>query len=176
MKEFNENNEEVNENKSDKYLVNENNFINKKKTKTINQIKNIIQQDEEKYKDKNNNFDKIQSFNDLINICNKKKEMSLKYDLETNVNLVKFENKKIEISFNENLDKNFIKILSSKLLEWTNERWIIALSKEKGNISQKELEKKKKDKIVDNLKKTAEFKKIQETFKDAIFEDFEGKL
>ena len=174
MKEFNENNEEVNENKSDKYLVNENNFINKKKTKTINQIKNIIQQDEEKYKDKNNNFDKIQSFNDLINICNKKKEMSLKYDLETNVNLVKFENKKIEISFNENLDKNFIKILSSKLLEWTNERWIIALSKEKGNISEKELKKKKNDIIVDNLKKTDEFKKVQEIFKDAIFEDIES--
>ena len=100
--------------------------------------------------------------------------MSLKYDLETNVNLVKFENKKIEISFNENLDKNFIKILSSKLLEWTNERWIIALSKEKGNISEKELKKKKNDIIVDNLKKTDEFKKVQEIFKDAIFEDIES--
>ena len=42
--------------------------------------------------------------------------MSLKYELETNVKLVSFENKLIEISFNDNLNKNFIKDLTSKLL------------------------------------------------------------
>ena len=46
-----------------------------------------------------------------------------------------FENKRIEISFNENLDKNFLKDLSNKLLEWTNERWIITLSKSQGQLS-----------------------------------------
>ena len=38
-----------------------------------------------------------------------KKEIKLKYELEKNVNLVSFENQRIEISFNENLDKDFIK-------------------------------------------------------------------
>ena len=42
--------------------------------------------------------------------------MKLKYDLEKNVNLVNFEKNRIEISFNDNLDKNFVKDLSSKLL------------------------------------------------------------
>ena len=80
----------------------------------------------------------INSFDDLINLCSKKKEIKLKYELEKNVNLVKFEKKMIEISFNDNLDKDFVKDLSSKLFEWTNERWIITLSKSKGEISIKD--------------------------------------
>ena len=66
---------------------------------------------------------------DLVSLCTSKKEIELKYELENNVNLVSFRNKNIEISFNENLDKNFIKNLTSKLLDWTGERWIISLSK-----------------------------------------------
>ena len=67
-------------------------------------------------------------------VCNEKKEIKLKYELEKNVNLVRFERNRIEISFNDNLDKNFVKDLSLKLFEWTNERWIITFSKLKGNI------------------------------------------
>ena len=55
--------------------------------------------------------------------------MKLKYELEKNVNLVRFEKNRIEISFNDNLDKNFVKDLSLKLFDWTNERWIISFSK-----------------------------------------------
>ena len=68
--------------------------------------------------------------------------MKLKYELENNVNLVNFEKNRIEISFNDNLDKNFVKDLSSKLFEWTYERWIITLSKKKGEISIRTKEKK----------------------------------
>ena len=63
--------------------------------------------------------------------------MKLKYELEKNVNLVSFEKQRIEISFNENLDKDFIKNLSSKLYDWTNLRWIITLSKIKGRTIKK---------------------------------------
>ncbi len=60
------------------------------------------------------------------------------------VNLVKFERNRIEISFNDNLDKDFVKDLSSKLYEWTGERWIITFSKSKGEMSVKEKQKIKK--------------------------------
>ena len=46
--------------------------------------------------------------------------------------LVSFQKQRIEISFNENLDKDFIKNLSLKLYDWTDLRWIISLSKIKG--------------------------------------------
>ena len=105
------------------------------KNKTISQIKNIIQ--EEKIKPKNlftSDLEKIKisNFQDLINISEKNKEVKLRYDLETNVSLVSLENNRIEISFNEKLDKNFVKDLSAKLFEWTGERWIISLTKKKG--------------------------------------------
>ena len=48
--------------------------------------------------------------------------MELKYDLERNVKLVKFETGKIDINFNENLNKNFIKKLSQNLFDWTGKR------------------------------------------------------
>ena len=54
-------------------------------------------------------------------ILQKKKEVELKFDLERNVRLVSFKHGKIEISFNEKLNKNFIKLLTEKLLNWTGE-------------------------------------------------------
>ena len=49
--------------------------------------------------------------------------------LNENVKLVNLKKGKIEISFNEKLNKNFIKHLSEKLLLWTGYRWIITLEK-----------------------------------------------
>ena len=96
----------------------------------------------------------------MIEICSNKKEIKLKYELENNVNLVKFENLRIEISFNEKLDKEFIKDLSSKLYEWTNDRWIISLSKENGKPSKKEKEVILKKELLEKAKKARFTKKF----------------
>jgi DNA polymerase-3 subunit gamma/tau len=74
----------------------------------------------------------IKTFEDLIQIATKEKEVELKYDLERNINLVSFTKGKINIAFNEKLNKNFIKILAERLLKWTGERWVITLSKDQG--------------------------------------------
>ena len=71
----------------------------------------------------------INNFQDLIDRANEEKEVELRYDLERNVKLVSFKKGKIDISFNEKLNKNFIKLLTEKLLLWTGERWLISLSK-----------------------------------------------
>ena len=80
------------------------------KYKTINQLKSSSQEEQKILEDnKLFNKTKINSFLDLVSLCTSKKEIELKYELENNVNLVSFRNKNIEISFNENLNKNFIK-------------------------------------------------------------------
>tara|TARA_Y100000741_G_scaffold286517_1_gene226402 strand:+ start:493 stop:2142 length:1650 start_codon:yes stop_codon:yes gene_type:complete len=138
--------------------------------KAVDQIRNITQQDEIKPKIKShetNSILLINSFEELINLCIEKKEIKLKYELETNVNLVTFVQGRIEIAFNENLDKEFIKELSNKLYEWTNIRWIISLSKEKGLISKKQEEKVSKEKIFENAKKSKFYSKILEILPDA---------
>ena len=109
----------------------------------------------------------INSFDDLLEICSSKKEIKLKYELEKNVNLVSFEDQRIEISFNEDLDKDFIKDLSLKLYEWTNNRWIITLSKTKGQPSKKETEVNLKKELVESVKNSLTYKNILEKFPDA---------
>ena len=148
--------------------------------KTINQIKNISQTNNIEPKKKlvtdliNINPLKIISFKNLIETCNIKKEIKLKYELENNVNLVKFENLRIEISFNERLDKNFVKDLTTKLLEWTGERWIITLSKNRGEISFKEKLKKTKSEEIENIKKSKLFSDLKEKFLDIKLVDIEN--
>jgi len=139
-------------------------------SKTIDQIKNVSQQEKIEpnlNKDEVINELKIGSFESLINFCTEKKEAKLKYELETNTNLVSFSDGLIEISFNENLDKDFIKNLSNKLYEWTSKRWIISLSKNQGQISKKEKNKIDEKKIFDDVKKSEAYKKVIEVFPDA---------
>jgi DNA polymerase-3 subunit gamma/tau len=142
----------------------------KSKAETIGQIKNIVQEKDIKLKNEKENKiqpNLINSFEDLLEICSFKKEIKLKYELEKNVNLVRFEDQRIEISFNENLDKDFIKDLSSKLHEWTNNRWIITLSKSKGQPSKKEIEVNLKKELIESVKNSSIYKNIIEKFPDA---------
>jgi DNA polymerase III subunit gamma/tau len=139
--------------------------------KAVDQIKNIAQEEknkpkvETKIKVLDQSF--INSFDDLLNICTQKKEIKLKYELEKNVNLVKFERNRIEISFNDNLDKDFVKDLSSKLFEWTGERWMITFSKLKGEMSIKEKQKNKKKKLINEVKNSEFYKTVMNKFSDA---------
>jgi len=112
------------------------------------------------------NKTEINSFSNLISVCAFKKEIGLKYELENNVNLINFKNNNIEISFNENLDKNFIKNLTTKLLDWTGERWIITLSKKTGLKTIKEIEVQNKNHKLDDLKKSELFKEAINLFPD----------
>ena len=140
------------------------------KNKTISQIKNIYQEENLKNQnqmEKKDEIIEINSFDELINICNEKKLIKLKYELETNVNLVKFESQRIEISFNDRLDKNFIKDLSEALYSLTQKRWIISLSKKDGDPSKKEKNKIFKSNQIIEVKKTDIYDKMIENFPDA---------
>jgi DNA polymerase-3 subunit gamma/tau len=132
--------------------------------KNIAQVKNIILKVNKELESQTN---PINSFDNLLEICSSKKEIKLKYELEKNVNLVSFEDERIEISFNEDLDKDFIKNLSLKLYEWTNNRWIITLSKTKGQPSKKETEVHLKKELIESIKNSLTYKNILEKFPDA---------
>ena len=112
-------------------------------------------------------LEKINTFEDLINLSAKKKEIELKYDLERNVNLVKFLDGKIDITFNEMLGKNFVRKLSEKLHEWTGKRWVISLTKEVGQKSFIEKKKIINNKIIEDEKKNEVYKKFKILFPDA---------
>jgi len=144
-------------------------------TNIPNQIKNQLKSTDQiktnplKNLSKENQSKKIEivSFHDLIDQANKEKEIELKYDLERNVKLVSFNKGKIDISFNEKLNKNFIKSLTEKLLLWTGERWIISLSKnmDAKSVYEKNLENKTNQ--MDEFKKSKIAQEIKKNFPDA---------
>ena len=167
-----------------KYLLKKKNIVSDFKKDTVDQIKSVTQEKkitkelQTEVKAEKNIV--IESFEQLLEICIQNKEIKLKYELEKNVYLVSFEKNRIEISFNDELDKNFVKDLSLKLYEWTGERWIITFSKMKGEISIKEKEQNKKKEIFEKTKESKLFKKVLETFPDAklidvISKDDKGK-
>ena len=147
---------------------------------TTNQIKNQLKSTNQiktspvksLTKDGQENKMEIISFQDLIDQADRAKEIELKYDLERNVKLVSFNKGTIDISFNEKLNKNFIKNLTEKLLLWTGERWIISLSKNKDakSIYEKNLD--SKNKKIEDYKKSKMAQDIQKAFPDAKLIDF----
>ncbi len=162
--------------------VSENPIIDKEindQSKPIDQIKNIYQEEKSKpeihkeVKSEKKIF--INSLEKLIQTCLNKKEIKLKYELEKNVNLVKFEKNMIEISFNENLDKNFVKDLSLKLFDWTGERWIISFSQLKGDVSMREKKQKIKRSLMDEAKNSKIYKDVIKNFPDAELTDINLK-
>ena len=145
---------------------------NKSKLKqgTIDQLKNVEQEEKiistPKVKNKSEN-NKINSFNELITICEEKRELKIKYELENNLKLVSFKDQKIEISFNSNLDKTFVKDLTAKLIEWTNKRWIIAFSKEDGLPTVKKQKKILEENLIKKESKSKFSNDIKKIFPDA---------
>ena len=170
--EVNLDNREISEIKTKKKFNNEENSLTKV---SKDQIKNTIQIKPSLSQDKKNlttnetaeTKTKVSSFEDLIYIASKKKEIQLKYDLEKNVNLIKFSEGKIDISFNQNLDKNFVRNLSTRLVEWTGTRWVITLSKEKGKKTFFESQTIKKNEILKKEKEGDLYKDIKNIFSDA---------
>ena len=156
--------------------------IIKKQTSAKTQIKSIIQEKAEDFdrtpkilekKQDSRNLEIINSFEKLVEITNINKEIELKFDLERNVRVVKFENGKIDISFNEKLSKNFVRSLTEKLKLWTGERWIISLSKEVGKSTIFENKETFKKNLLQEALESEVYKKIKESFPDAELSDVE---
>ena len=117
----------------------------------------------------------IKSFDNLIEVCKRKREIALKYELETNVNLINFASERLDISFNENLDKEFVKNLSKKLYEWTGKRWIITLSKKAGDLSVKQNLKNNLKNLKSSILDKSIYKNMIESFPDAELKEVKEK-
>ena len=140
------------------------------KNQTKSQLKNTDQIKSNPMKTFSSNSEKkieITNFQDLLNKTIEDKEIELKYDLERNVKLVSFRKGKLDISFSDKLNKNFIKNLSEKLLQWTGERWIISLSQNQGEKTIFEKDQEKNSKKLEEFKNSQVAKDIENAFPDS---------
>ena len=132
------------------------------------QIKTIVQEKKIPESKKNDNkiinfVSKINNIEDLVNIAIKKQEIELKKDLESNVSVVDFKQGKINIEFNSNLSKNFPKLLTNKLFEWTGKKWVISFTNDKRDRLAI------KEKNFEEIKSSEVYKSVMESFPDAEF-------
>ena len=133
--------------------------------------KNITKQStkEESLSQKNENktsSSRIHSFEDIIEVAGKNKNLILKKFLQEDVRLVSFEIGHIDINV-ESGNEDIIKDLIAKLYEWTDQRWIINVSMKKGDDTIIEKQKKKQDDIITELSNSDEMKKVLEAFPDS---------
>ena len=132
------------------------------------QIKTIVQEKKIPESKKNDNkiinfVSKINNIEDLVNIAIKKQEIELKKDLESNVSVVDFKQGKINIEFNSKLSKNFPKLLTNKLFEWTGKKWVISFTNDKSDrLVNKETN-------FEDIKSSEVYKSVMESFPDAEF-------
>jgi len=151
-----------------KINLNEKNKISKDQIKNTTQTKpELTTLDPKSLIKEGSNFKKVSSIEDLIKLSSEKKEIELKYDLEKNVNLISFSEKKIDIAFNEKLGKNFVRKLSEKLLEWTGNRWVITLAQGSAQKTFYEQQVAKKKESIEKEKNSEVFKKLKKIFPDA---------
>ena len=132
------------------------------------QIKTIVQEKKIPESKKNDNkiinfVSKINNIEDLVNIAIKKQEIELKKDLESNVSVVDFKQGKINIEFNSKLSKNFPKLLTNKLFEWTGKKWVISFTNDKRDRLAN------KEKNFEEIKSSEVYKSVMESFPDAEF-------
>ena len=133
--------------------------------------KNITKQStkEESLSQKNENktsSSRIHSFEDIIEVAGKNKNLILKKFLQEDVRLVSFEIGHIDINV-ESGNEDIIKDLIAKLYEWTDQRWIINVSMKKGDDTIIEKQKQKQDDIITELSNSDEIKKVLEAFPDS---------
>ena len=82
------------------------------------------------------------------------------------MNLINFNEGKIDIGFNESLNKNFVRNLSEKLYKWTGKRWVITLAKEAGQKTFAEQKIIKKKEILNKERDNKIYKEFKNIFSD----------
>ena len=95
----------------------------------------------------------FKDFEEVVAYIADRRDIKMKIDLETYARLVKFEHGKIELRMEEGAPKNLANDLGNKLTQWTEERWIVALSRDAGEKTIAERR---------NIRKAAELEEIKQ--------------
>jgi len=74
----------------------------------------------------------LQSFNDVLELASRQRDIQLRVHLEEHVSLVSFQPGRIEVFPLDGASKGLTGELGRKLSEWTGERWVVSVGREMG--------------------------------------------
>ena len=117
----------------------------------------------------------INNFKEVADLFLQKKEILLFNNLFSHVHLVRFKKGRIELNPTENTPKDFASKVSHLLTEWTQEKWHILMTKEKGEPTLEEQNDEKKSRIISDLSNNERIKEILNTFSGAKIEEVKDK-
>ena len=81
----------------------------------------------------------MRSFEDVVALAHMRRDIQLKYALERDVRLIRFEPGTIEFALSDGASTQLAAQLGARLLEWTGERWTISVASDGGAPSLREL-------------------------------------
>ena len=119
-------------------------------------------------------FDSPKSFKDLVNLFKLNQEITDHANIVSTFHLVSFEYLKVKIRLSGNLDKNFLKNIQKKLLNWTNENWEFFVVEETGEDTIQVKEEKEELNKFEEAKSSIEMKKVFDSFPDAQLKSIKG--
>ncbi len=99
-------------------------------------------------------YEQINTFDDLLAVAEKRREIKFKLELRNHIRLVSFSRGKMEINLTGNPPRNLVNDISSKLQAWTGERWMVAASQQEGDLTRKEQEAETKKLLVADARNT----------------------
>ena len=99
-------------------------------------------------------YEQINSFDDLLAVAEKKREIGFKLALRNHIRLVSFARGRMEINLSGDPPRNLVNDISTKLQTWTGERWMVAASQEDGDATRKEQEVSIRKMLVEDAKNT----------------------
>ncbi len=81
---------------------------------------------------------RLASFQELVTLAGKNRDLMTKSALETDVRLVRFEDGRLEIALERSAPRALVTDLGRKLEDWTGRRWTVVVSNESGQPTLRE--------------------------------------
>ncbi len=109
-------------------------------------------------------YETIATFEDLLAVAEKKRDIRFKLMLRNHVSLISFEQGRIELSPVGDAPRDLMNQMSARLKEWTGDNWMISISQEAGAETVKQREEAQKAALVEDAEQHPLVSKILATF------------
>jgi DNA polymerase-3 subunit gamma/tau len=109
----------------------------------------------------------LKSFEDVLALCSRQRDIQLRMHLEDHVSLVSFQPGRIEVFPLEAAPKGLAGDLGRKLCEWTGERWVVSVGREMGDKPVGEVIRAKRQRRIEEAARDPAVAPLLEAFPDA---------
>ncbi|HET7411582.1 MAG TPA: DNA polymerase III subunit gamma/tau, partial [Pararhizobium sp.] len=113
----------------------------------------------------------VKTLEDIVALADQHRDIAIKVQIRNCLRLVRMEPGRLEVALTEDAPKTLLGDLSSKLENWTGERWMLTLSRETGRQTLAEAEAAKREALVSDARQDPDIAAILKRFPGARITD-----